>query len=101
MALNKEPVENYSPFEIQLQAAESALHQAFNPACGSNVRENLVRLRTLLVLNKSQMEAFLSSAFIISLNDEEYERLQLKIRDLFSANALAAREMGLDPDALF
>lgn len=85
-----------SPFEAQLQAIEGALGLQLGAKIGANLVDNIRALRSLSSMNKFALESYLSRATIISLNDEEYGRLQTKIKDLLSANEEAARQQDIN-----
>lgn len=85
-----------SPFEEQLRGIEGALEYQLAAKIGANLVNNIRALRSLSSMNKFILESYLSRAIIISLNDEEYERLQAKITDLLLANEEAARQQGID-----
>jgi len=85
-----------SLFEPQVKAVESSLESALGAKAGANIADNLRALHTLTAMNKFELEEYLSRGAIISLNDEEYERLHAKIKDLITANKDAARQQGLN-----
>jgi len=85
-----------SPFEGVLKGIEDPLDSNFRVKTGTNLVDNVGALHHLVAMNKFELESFLCRRAIITLNDEEYGRLQAKIRDLLSANETAAREQGID-----
>lgn len=93
--LSSQPTGSPSPFEEQLQAIEGALDFQFGAKISANLVENVRALRRLKVMNKFELESLLSQKTIISLNDEEYGRLQTKIANLLAANEAAARKQGI------
>ena len=94
--MNSPESSSRSLFEAQLKSVEGALENQLGVNIGANLVDNIGALRRLASMNKFMLEAHLSSATIISLNDEEYERLHTKIKVLLSANEEAARQQGID-----
>lgn len=87
-----------SLFEDALQGIERALELNFN-AFGTNVVENLAMLRRLADMTRFELEVLFSKKTIISLNDDDLERLQRKIRDLIEENLETCKRQGIHPGA--
>lgn len=87
-----------SIFEDKLKDIESALDDQFGPKVGARPVDNLRILRILSEMTKFDLESFLSKVTIISLNDEEYERLKEKIASIIIANENAAEEQRIKID---
>lgn len=93
MGLGKGPGES-GMFEEQLVAIERSLDTQFG--YGKDLRESVKGLRALAAMNKWQLETYLSGHMMISLNDEDYARLQVKISKLLEDNLEAARKQGVE-----
>lgn len=89
--------ERESLFGEAVSGIERALDANFSATVRANLQDNLKALRSLARMNKFALESYLSQAAIISLNDEEYGRLQEKIGSLITANEEAGLEQGMDP----
>lgn len=83
------------PKERILQTLEKFLEFKFGVRTGANLTKNISSLRKLADMNKIELEFFLSQFTLISLTDNEYNRLQLKIQTLLTANEIAAVELGI------
>lgn len=94
--MNNSP-ERGSLFGEAVSGIERALDANFSATERANLQDNLKALRSLARMNRFALESYLSRAAIISLNDEEYGRLQEKIRSLITTNEEASLEQGMDP----
>lgn len=73
-------------FEATLEAVEGALDLEFRVTVKADLKANIGALTHLSQFGKSELEAFLSRGAIISLTNEDFERLQARIRGLVEAN---------------
>ncbi len=73
-------------FEPQIRGVEMALEDQFKPKAGADIKKNLAILQRLYKMDRFNLEAFLSSASIISLNQPAYDRLKQKMLELIKAN---------------
>lgn len=73
-----------SCFETELQAFEEVLENRLGVKPEADLTKNAEVLKGLISMDKFDLEALLSEISLISLKDEEYERIQAKLKNLLS-----------------
>ncbi len=82
--------------EDQIWPVLRSLEKQFFPDFGCNLRTNIQSLKLIQQMDKTRLEGFLAQVSLISLNRDEYWRIQEKIATLLQQNLEAAREQWLE-----
>lgn len=85
-----------SALEEAIFEFEKALERHAGPSLGSDPNENIKFLNGLLLLDRFRLEAHMSTVAMVSLSDEDYGRLQEKMRDLIQDNQEIVKKKGID-----
>lgn len=81
-------------FEEPIEIADTELRKRFVVAIGAIPSDHLKELRGLLSMPKTQLEAYLSTFTMISLDQDAFERIRDFIQSLIQENREALEKLG-------